>query len=277
VSNSIANSFGADRARIGLMSHLFNKQYVLGLAVLLMAAALPLQASPITTDLTSSKDSYIQSGSPATNYGAQATAQIKRDDDSNFTRKSYFGFDLSGLPTGTIIDAALSFEFVTGLGNTGETTQWTFELYGLTAQNLDGWDETTITWNNAPANNTALSNSPSQVILSETTSLATFTRFGAGVGVQSIPADPDLLNFLLSDTNDLVSFILVRTTDAPAGQNYVHSIATKENTSQVLRPTLSVTVDSAQPVPAPGTLALLALGIAGLQARKRFSSTAHRP
>jgi hypothetical protein len=55
VSNSIANSFGADRARIGLMAHLFNKQYVLGLAVLLMAAALPLIGSPLTTFLTCSK------------------------------------------------------------------------------------------------------------------------------------------------------------------------------------------------------------------------------
>jgi len=241
------------------------------LLLFLFVTVLPAHASPITVELdgTAAKDSYVQSGSPNTNFGSLASAQVKRDNDTNFTRKAYLGFDLSSLPAGDIVGVELLVDFVDSTaGQTDSTTPWAFELFGLTNESLDGWIESgpgSITWNNAPANNTNVDNNP-QVNNADAQSLATFPRIGKGEG-QVVINDPNLLTFLLNDLNSLVTFILVRNTNAPVGENYVHAIATRENASEALWPMLRVTLEP-RAIPLPGTALLLILGLAGLALKR---------
>lgn len=122
-------------------------------AACLLGGPLPASASIVTIDLVTTKDSYIRSGQPDTNFGSSATAQVKRSDDSAFTRKTYLGFDVSALPSGNVLSVELIFQFVDSRLGPSVPSTTEFVLYGLTDQLLDGWFESTITWTNAPANN----------------------------------------------------------------------------------------------------------------------------
>jgi len=236
----------------------------LAAGIVALGCSFAASASVIKSDLISIGDSHVQSGSFATNnFGGSPQAFIKRDDNTNWTRKTYLAFDLGALPDGTFVDASLAFEFVdSGAGSTNAGTSWNFELFGL---HDDTWAENSITWNDAPGNDT----SGFGVIGAITTSLATFSLTGKGLGVQTFD-NQALLDFLLAHgNNDLLSFILIRTSGVPGSQTYVHAIATKENTGDVLLPTLSVSVES---VPIPATAVLLTLGLGGLVLRRRRSS-----
>lgn len=207
------------------------------------------------TMITAGKDAYIQSGAANANinFGSAILDQIKRQDGSAFTRKSYFGFDLSGLPAAPIATATFNLNFVDSrLGSTAANLVYGFELFGLTNQALDGWGESTITWNNAPANQANNLLNAAMV-----TSLGTFNLTGKGLGVYNFSSQA-LVDFLNSDTNDLATLILLRTTNQPNGHNYVHAIASREH-GAVAGASLAITA-----VPEPSTLLLVGAGLASL-------------
>ena len=220
-----------------------------------MIKASSANGATIVQSFVSAKDTYVRSGAFAnSNYGTQTTAQVKLEtgttNPSN-TRESYLGFDLTGLAAGAIVDAALTLQFVdSGIGATNPTSLWNFALYGLTD---DSWGETTITWNNAPG----VAGAP----------LATFSLQGKGLGQTTI-GSVSLLSYLLSQ-DSLVSLALVRTTSGAAPEGYVHAFATRENSNIAFRPTLALTIRTAETIPAPATAALLALGLVGLGAARR--------
>lgn len=201
-------------------------------------------------------DSTVDKGSPAGNLGAADHLRVKNA-NSNFVRKSYVRYDLSGLSFDhtTGLDAAtLTMAFYDGnVGLNGTTVDWTFEVYGLNDGDAgEAWGENTITWNNAPQNNTANGNG----VLAGATSLGTFNFVGRTQVVNFNGNGGDAVRDFVaaSSSDDLVTFIIVRNTAESGGDTYIHYLGSKEN-AQEANVTLTLTE-----VPEPGSLALLTLG-----------------
>jgi hypothetical protein len=100
-----------------------------------------------TIDMTPSKDAYVEDGLSAdTNFGASSQLRVKGNDGVTLDRNTWLSFDISGFSS--VSSAKLSVWVVTI--DTGNTNPVPNEfLYAPTAS--DGWSESTIAWNTAPA------------------------------------------------------------------------------------------------------------------------------
>jgi hypothetical protein len=113
----------------------------------------------------------------------------------------------------------------------------TFAVYGLTDESEDEWDENGLNWHHAPAHdeNQAAKHLP---VPSKTKLLGHF-EIAQGVNRGTcVLRGAALVDFLRSDTNGLVTFIICRETDETAKNGLVHAFATKEsgnNTPPLLR------------------------------------------
>ena len=100
-------------------------------------------ASKETLNVTIGEDAYVRGGTNAgINYGSENVMVVK-DSPTNdtFTRRAYLNFDLPTI-NGVIESAVLHFS-----GQIASGSAFDIEVYGTT----DSWNESTITWNNAPA------------------------------------------------------------------------------------------------------------------------------
>jgi hypothetical protein len=110
-------------------------------------------------------DTFVQNGSTTNNStGGDLTIKFTGTDTETTNRKAYVRFDTSTLPApGTIGSATLALTVsINNGGGTGPTAitpqNFTFNVYGPAAGGGklgEDWDPTTITYANAPANNTA--------------------------------------------------------------------------------------------------------------------------
>ncbi|MEM6552654.1 MAG: hypothetical protein AAF750_11075 [Planctomycetota bacterium] len=182
--------------------------------------------------------------------------------------KTWVRFDLNGAAPGTITDAAFALTF---LDNTGRFFEFDFEVYGLNdglageaKLGQGGWDQATVTGNNAPGN---VFNSSFEVDANQTTLLGSFTKpnyntgfdqEGESVGIAGV-AGSAFVDFLNADTNGVVTLIIVRTTN----ENVTSVFASSENTD-FDGPSLTLTV-----IPEPGSFALLTCGSVLVLGRRR--------
>lgn len=204
------------------------------------------------TSIGNGADTYISTwpGERDQNFGADEVFFLKNDSGTGFVnRKSYLRFDLSSLAA-PVTDATLSLSFHTDTLASGGN--WTFNVYGL----LDGhagenWSESSINWNNAPAN---LTGSGAGLIGGEYAALGffQFDSAGAAPGDQAWFSSAALTAFLQNDTDELATLIIIRQNRTLTNIGF----ASKEHLT-LAEPILSVNT-----VPIPGAVLLLGSGLA---------------
>lgn len=104
---------------------------------------------PVTT-VVPGHDATVRGGTYAsTNYGGDATLQVKEDSNSSYDRWSYLKFDLSAF-SASVTSANLVLPVIS---SGTDMANLSIEVRLVTT---DTWDESTLTWNNKPATSTVL-------------------------------------------------------------------------------------------------------------------------
>ena len=202
-------------------------------ALLVMSSS--VQALTITTEDGNGADAYLANDSqqgPDTTTGAEVRMRAFRQLADTRSKTGYIRFDLSEA-AGDLSGATLTFEatFLKG-GEKG------VEVYGLIDGGHDAWNESTITYNNAPG---MIPNPPTTLgnyafDTTQVTLLGTISTPAAGdpypVRFSSDPTALPLTAFLRADTNGLVTFIFI-------GTNNEGEIASKEHET-FIPPTLTL-------------------------------------
>ena len=130
-----------------------------------------------TTALPTVADTYVQQGTPTTNYGTVTTMLVKNVSGGTTTRYTFLKFDLTSI-TGLVTNATMTLS-----GVSTNTTADTVAAFGDTGTT---WTETGLTYGNMPAIGSALS---STVSISGAT-LTPYTWTGLSSGDQRPPGRP---------------------------------------------------------------------------------------
>lgn len=215
-------------------------------------------ASTITTNDGNGADSFVRKGQADTNFGNDIHVLTKNAGTGSTTRKGYLRFDLSTVGT-DIADAFLELDVSmndAGGGSTAPVTQ-VVNVFGLVDGDAgENWDETTLTWNNAPANNTSNNN-----LLGNAVSLGQFTVRDIAAPEGILFSSPQLIDFLKQDTNDLATLILTRQS---SNGSWNLGFASRDNTSGLRAPSLTIIEPQTVVIPEPATMCLAALALAGV-------------
>jgi len=253
-------------------------------SLIFLALASPLisHGAVITTSAGDGADSFVEFGTDINDtFGSDGFIRVRlhpangTDDNARFTRRSVIRFDLSSITETPVTsgDVNLELTFDGGfdpIGNPPEfpnaTFPVTFDLYGITngvaadaSPVSTGWVESTVAGSNAPggSNSTSLNGDATGLLASVTIN----STASANDSIAFTSAA--LTNFILSDTNDLVTFIIM--TDDPTTGNgpsggAIAQFWSKEGTGTA--PTLTI-------IPEPGVYAVLVGAIVGLLAWRR--------
>ena len=146
-------------------------------------------------------------------------------------RKAWLAFDLAAVQGRDIAEAGLTLTFEpTGWGYASLLPDAVFTVYGVTDSSADYWDEATLDWNNAPANDVAGGGGlPDKAV-----KLGTFTMpQGVLEGAFTVKT-PELAEFLQRDANRLATLVIVRETTETKSGSVVHGFA--GNRHPTLRP-----------------------------------------
>jgi hypothetical protein len=161
-----------------------------------------------TITLNPVADSYVYDGSPASNYGSSPTLACKLITTSNsYTRKTYLGFDLSGISR---VPLAASLKL-------SPTSVATAGIHSVHAVSAGSWSEFGITWNNRPQPNGPAISTWLPALSSRTSC--------------------DVLSAVLARGGSALDFNV--TTKAPTFDGFVN-YASRENADPALRPTLEL-------------------------------------
>lgn len=200
-------------------------------------------------------DARINQGSPDANFGSESLLTVRANTAAN-TYKSYLRFTLPDLPDGAQVTAVtLSLTAVNSGANT--TVAWWNQNISVFGLKDAAWDESTVTWNNAPSNNTG---STSGFISPPAEALTTFNGNGTtGTFNVSFTSAAALAWFQDAADGGTVTLML----GTSGGSNQL--IGSGEIANAAFRPTLAVTYV----VPEPGTLALAAMAGSAVLGRRR--------
>jgi len=157
-----------------------------------------------------------------TNYGTGGSVTLKNSGGNSYDRKGYIRFDVADVVSEASLVLTVSTNNEGGGGTTPQT--FTIEVYGL-AESLDHtWTENDITWNNAPGNDTSSSN-----FTADATLLGSFIVEPIPVGNVVSFSDPNLVDFINSDTDNQITLLLRRTAGTSSSHNV--AFASKEHSS----------------------------------------------
>ena len=188
----------------------------------------------ISTAFGRGKDSYIQSSNkPGRDFGSDPFFRVKYSlMQAELNRKGYLGFDLSSFKGRHIDEAELVLTIEpSDLGFASMVPDATFDVFGLTDEAEDNWEETSLSWQQAPAHD------PSQPErhLPVAAKAKLLGRFEIAQGVNRgtrVLRGEALRDFLNADTNGIATFIICRETDETGRGGLVHAFATKESTGK---------------------------------------------
>jgi hypothetical protein len=173
-----------------------------------MIVAATLVTAQAQVDVNASADARVNYANPGTNYGTETAIYTRAAGLKNsLSSKIYCRFDLGSqitnwsAPYRVVSAATLHLR-----DNSSSAGQITNSVYGLKdGQAGESWGETTITWNNAPANDT----NGAWYVGAEATYLGQFTYTGTGTGTNWISfTSSNLVDFLNADTNGVVTLML---------------------------------------------------------------------
>jgi hypothetical protein len=145
---------------------------------------------------------------------------------SEFQRKAYLGFDLAALGGRKIADAQLRLSFEpTLMGYASRFPQGTFAVYGLIDESFDGWEESTIRWENAPANGPG----GGGIDMSKVVLLGRFVIDPTRQHAVKTVSGAALTDFLNRDSNGLATLIVLRETVYSGKDSLVHGFANRRH------------------------------------------------
>lgn len=248
------------------------------LACAMIAPAGIAHAAVVTPGAGNGADTFVQNGSTTNNStSADLVVKFTGTDTDTTNRKGYIRFDTTSLPTpGNITAASLVLTVsINNGGGSGATTttpqNFTYNVYGLNdGSSGETWNPTTITYANAPANNTASGSTVTTGTgANQATLLGTFSMSQTDVAGTPITAlsGSSLVDFLNANTDNLATFIVTRTgftpnPAAPSIQGNANSAFASAEAAAAARPALTAT-------PEPGSAALLGLASLCCLRRKR--------
>lgn len=146
---------------------------------------------------------------------------------SELRRKSYIKFDLSKLGTAKVKSVKFRIRAIpTGYGSASLIPEVArFALYGLTDESLDNWEDSKIKWENAPANK----KEGYELDESKVAKLGQFDfKRSFQDGLITLSTE-EITNFIKSDSNGFVTFIIVRETGEFHKSGLVHAFASEEH------------------------------------------------
>jgi hypothetical protein len=185
----------------------------------------------LTTGFGRGKDSWIQSSASHKVTGRESYLRIKHTSlVENLDRKAYVAFDLNRFTGKHIAEAEFTLHVEpSDLGFASLVPDAIFSVYGLTDESQDAWSEKDLTWANAPAHSAAPEHRIAAVA-SQSVKLGQFiVPQGTTRGAFTLKGEA-LAEFLRTDTNGLVTLIIIRETDETARNGLAHAFASKENT-----------------------------------------------
>jgi hypothetical protein len=255
--------------------------------LLALAASLPTALSAATVNLEPSADTFVvhRDGNAinGSNFGASPYLDTTQFGGGIYSF-IYVRFDLTAIPAGSVITGAtLTFtktansqtngNTVSGGGRNDTLTTARFATYGLldaAGNTAQDWSESTITWNNVGAEQTATTNTQ----FDTATRTVTFdgvneTVTGGLTASISSSVATDALSLFLQGRLDasthtgLTTFIVDLPSADASARGY--GFASNEHATDAA-PLLSITYTT---VPEPGAALLGAFGILGLLRRRR--------
>ena len=183
-------------------------------------------------ELLAEQDTFIRGGTSAGTIqnSSQATTVFKGSNNLNFRRKTYLKFNLQSVDVERLSGARLE------LSKTSNDARF-FNVYALNGA-LDGWDQSSITWNNAPANS-----SGANAADAGTFTLLTPGPLGSAVGTYTMDASLAVKQEAMGDGT--LSIVVASASNIGPG---IGTLASLENASQVLRPKLILSYCDSCPV-----------------------------
>jgi hypothetical protein len=189
--------------------------------------------------LSAVADATVKGSDPSVNFGSQpnlAVAGLSTVGTTAITAKTYWKFDVSGLPTLKSASLRLAVAAVKDLAMTGFS--YTGQLRFL-PDSSDSWTESGITWANAPLNNTATSGFQAGTTPVSTLSVSTTSVPEVG-SIIALDANASVINSN-KGANNIVSYAMNSTTPTATIE-----FASKEHGSL---PPPSLEVTYASPLP----------------------------